>query len=114
MAADFTLKAHDRLPSISATLNVDLSPAGTVVKFIMLAANTDGTPKSGATPTVNSPAVVVSTGVSSVVRYDWAAADTATAGSYVAEWQATINGKPQTFPTGSYHTIAILADLDGA
>lgn len=106
--ADFTLKANDRLPSIQATLSADLSPAGTACKFIMKTA-------AGSTVTVNAAAVIVSTGVTSVVRYDWLATDTAAPGSYLAEWEVTFSGgKKQTFPTLTFHTIDILADLDGA
>lgn len=114
MAADFTLKAHDRLPSIQATFTtgpatapvpVDLTSA-TGVKFIMKAV-------VGGAITVNSPAVIV-TPASGVVRYDWAAADTALPGDYTAEWQVTwAGGKQQTFPTLTYHTVTVLADLDG-
>lgn len=109
MASDFTLKANDRLPSIQATFTsagapVDLTSA-TGVKFIM---------KSGSTVKVNAAAVIV-TPTAGVVRYDWLAADTATPGDYTAEWSVTwTGGKQQTFPTTTYHTVTILADLDGA
>ena len=106
MAADFTIKAHDRLPSIQATLSADLTTA-TGVKFIMKSIQ-GNTVKVNATATVVTPA-------SGVVRYDWIAADTDTPGSYQAEWQVTWSaGKTQTFPTLTYHSIDVLADLDGA
>lgn len=111
MASDFTIKSHDQLPSIQATFStaqgpVDLSSA-TSVKFIMKAG-------VGGTIVVNAPAVIV-TPASGVVRYDWLTADTATPGDYTAEWQVTwAGGKQQTFPTLTYHTVTILADLDGA
>lgn len=110
MAADWTIKQHDRLPSIQATFSsagapVDLTSA-TAVKFIMRLA-------TGGTPKVNA-AAVIATPTAGVVRYDWIAADTDTAGSYVAEWQVTwAGGKQQTFPTLTFHSIEILADLDG-
>lgn len=109
--ADFSIKTFDRLPSIQATLSsagqpIDLTNA-TTVTFIMR-------PAGGGTPKVNAAATVV-TPTAGVVRYDWTALDTNTAGSYQAEWQITWNtGKKQTVPTLSYHTIDVLADLDGA
>jgi hypothetical protein len=106
MAADFTIKANDRLPSIQATLSADLTTA-TGVNFIMKSIQ-------GNTIKVNAAATIV-TPASGVVRYDWIAADTATPGSYQAEWQVTwTGGKKQTFPTLTYHSVDVLADLDGA
>lgn len=108
---DFVLKAHDRLPSIQAVLStaggvVDLT-AATGVTFIMKATQ-------GNTVKVNAAATVVSA-TGGVCRYDWLAADSDTPGEYIAEWQVTwAGGKRQTFPTLSYHTVSILADLDGA
>jgi hypothetical protein len=109
--ADFTLKAHDRLPSIRATLSTDNVPVdlttATGVKFIMKSATGTGVK-------VNATAAIVDFS-SGIVQYDWIAVDTDTPGSYLGEWQVTWStGKPQTFPTLSYHTIDILADLDGA
>lgn len=108
---DFTLKAHDRRPSIQATLTqggtaVDLTSALSV-KFIMAA-----TPSG--TVTVNTTATIL-TAASGIVKYDWGATDTATPGNYLAEWEVTwATGIKQTFPTLTTHTISILADLDGA
>lgn len=104
-AADFQLKAHDLLPSIQATLSADLTTA-TSVSFILK-------PVAGTTAT-KTPAVIV-TPAAGVVRYDWVAGDTATPGDYLAEWEVLWpGGKKQTFPTLTYHSITILADLDGA
>ena len=109
--ADFSIKSHDRLPSIKATLSggggQPLDLTGATVTFIMRN-------KSGGAPKVNAAAVVVDAAAGSV-RYDWLATDTDIAGSYQAEWQITwSDGKQQTAPTLSYHTVDVLADLDGA
>jgi hypothetical protein len=119
--ADFLMKANDLRPSIEATLGLgtpatqadrdDLSTTladpTTVVSFIMR--------KSGdPTAKVNAAAVIVDAPARRV-RYDWAIGDTDAPASYQAEWEVVgPDGKPRTFPTTSYHTIDILADLDGA
>ena len=100
------MKRHDRLPSIQATLSADLTTA-TSVDFIMRATG-------GGTPKVNAAAVVVDA-AAGIVRYDWLATDTDTAGSYEAEWEVHWpSSKTQSFPTLEYHSIEILADLDNA
>lgn len=111
--ADFSIKANDRLPSIKATLNVQGAPVpldgATKVDFVMRSKGA-----TQAEPKVNSAAVVVDP-AGGIVRYDWAAGDTSVPGSYEAEWEVTwADGKTQTFPTKTYHTIDILADLDSA
>lgn len=110
--ADFSIKAHDRLPSIRAQLMtesdelpVDLTGASGV-RFIMTTA-------VGSASKVSAVAVIESPPTLGIVRYDWVAADTDTPGKYLGEWEVTwVGGKKQTFPTGSYHTIEVLADLD--
>jgi hypothetical protein len=108
--ADYTIKAHDRRPSIQAILSsgdgpVDLTSADSV-DFIMRLTG-------GGAIKVNDAAVVV-VPTSGVVRYDWAAGDTDAPGQYQAEWEVTWEpGITQTFPTLTYHTVDVLADLDG-
>ena len=48
------------------------------------------------------------------VGYDWAAGETDEPGGYRAEWEVTYSdGSVQTFPSGTYNYIGILADNDG-
>lgn len=114
--ADWQMKANDLLPSIQANLTSNGSPVdltGATVKFIMKAADASFAPTAGTTK-VNSAGVIVGSATAGVVRYDWTTGDTATPGNYVAEWQVTFSAsKPETFPTLTYHTITIVADLDG-
>lgn len=110
-AADFTLKAHDRLPSIQASLTSGGTPVNLTtasgVKFILKL-------ETGTVAKVNANAVIVDA-PTGVVRYDWLAIDTDTPGSYLGEWQVTwADGRKQTFPTLTYHTVDVLADLDNA
>jgi hypothetical protein len=119
--ADFTIKAFDTLPVIEATLGYatpavqadldDLADAlanpATVVSFIMRK-TADPTPK------VNAVAEVVDAAARRV-RYVWTNTDTSVVGSFQAEWEVVFpDGGVRTFPTGSYHSIDVLADLDGA
>lgn len=118
--ADFDIKANDRLPTIEATLGYGtpavqadldalataLADPATRVSFIMRKAG-DPTPKIDKLATVADAAA-------RRVRYEWVAGDTDTPGTYEAEWEVIFpSGKPQTFPLKTYHSIAVLADLDG-
>lgn len=111
---DFAIGQNDTLPSIQATLYigglaVDLTQAAGVEFFMAPAVN--GVPTGS--PTVDAAAAIASA-ASGVVRYDWAAGDTATAGDYVAKWRVTwiAGGKTQSFPTVGYHAITVEPDLD--
>jgi hypothetical protein len=112
--ADFEIKAHDRLPALRVQLQnesdespVDLTNA-TSAEFIMSTA-------AGQVPKINAVTVMEDPRTQGIVRYDWAAVDTATPGSFIGEIEVTwTGGKKQTFPTSSYFTIAINADLDAA
>ena len=110
--ADFSIKAHDSLPTIQAALiNADSTPLDLSdalgVRFIMRGTG------SGQVK-VNAGAVVVDP-AGGVVRYDWSGTDTDTPGAYQGEWEISWPGdKKQTVPTTSYHSIDVLADLDNA
>lgn len=109
MPATFIIKKNDRLPSLevickdASGVAVDLT-AATSAKFIMKN-NTGGAVK------VNTTAVISSAG-SGLVRYDWLAIDTDTAGTFSGEFEITFpTAKPLTFPNGEYITITIFADV---
>lgn len=105
------MKQFDRLPSIQTTLStagapVDLTTA-TSVTFIMK-------PITGGAIKVNAAATIVSL-TGGIVRYDWLATDTNTAGIFNAEWQVNWpSSKEQTFPTQGYHVVEIVPDLNGS
>lgn len=108
--ADFSIKAHDRLPSIQADLANAGLPAplasATSVRFVMRLA------AGGVAPKVDRAATIVDAALGTV-RYDWLPADTDTPGVYQAEWAVLYGTLPQTYPTSTYHSIEVVSDLDG-
>lgn len=96
--ADATIKAGDTRPSLAATLEdgagAPVSLIGATVRFRMK-------PVGGGATVVDAGATVVAA-ASGSVRYDWQAADTATAGLYLGEFEADFGaGQVQTFPNDS-------------
>lgn len=113
--AEFSIKANDLKPSIAATLGfAGVEPTGPLVGTVQFIMRRVGTVAATTIATVEAPAVIVDAATWKV-RYDWVEGDTDTAGEYLAEWEVTdAQGKPQTFPGDSYHSITIFPDLDGA
>lgn len=114
MAEPFEIKANDLKPPIRATLGFDGAalpgPLVGTVTFIMRAG---GAPTGPGTTKVNRVAVIEDA-ATWLVRHDWQFGDTDTPGDYVAEWEVIdVDGKPQTFPATSYHSVKIYPDLDG-
>jgi len=107
-AMAFTIKQNDTSPQIAAILQdgsgnaIDLTAAS--VKFHMK--------KVGATSaTVDAAATIVNEDAGSV-KYVWVAADTASAGTYQAEFEVTYtNGAVETFPNDQSIAIEITEDL---
>jgi len=110
MADTIHLKRGDTAPPVEATLRYAASGApvdltGASVLFVMRQPGAD-------TPKVQRAATIVDA-VAGAVRFDWQAADTDTAGAYVAELQVTLpGGAVMTVPNGGYLTVKILEDLD--
>jgi hypothetical protein len=104
----FNLKQNDTSPSIQTTLldgngfPVDIS-GNLGVTFHMR--NSEGT------VIIDTAATVVTPGFG-IVRYDWDAADTATSGTFQAEFEVTYSdGKVETFPNASYIEVIITDDI---
>lgn len=105
--ANFKIKQHDTAPVLAVTLAQDdviVDLTGAVVMFHMK-------DQFSGTVLVNGTATVTGATLGTV-EYEWQAADTALAGAYPAEFEATLaNGKVETFPNDSNLTIIITEDL---
>ena len=107
-AADFYIKQGDTLPVLADTLTYSngtaVSLAGASVNFVMraLSANT----------TTTNAAAVVTNSATGQVSYTFTAVDSATAGSYMANWFVTFpGGATMTFPTDGYIEINVEENL---
>lgn len=107
--ASFTIKKGDRLPALaaickdSAGVVVDLT-AATSVKFLMKNAQ-------GGAVKVNTVAVIASA-AGGQVRYDWAAIDTDTAGTFQGEFEVIFpTALPLSFPNNEFITINVVSDV---
>ncbi len=105
--ADFYLRKNDTSPAIRYYLQDHagnpLNLVGGSVRFHM--ADQSGTTKVDAAATVEDEDTAE-------VSYAWAATDTDTAGSYIAEWEITYSdGTVETVPNDGYLSIQIQDDL---
>ena len=105
--ANFKIKQNDTAPSLNVTLAMDGVAAvltGAAISFHMKDDIND-------TVLVNGTAVVVNATLGTV-RYDWVAADTALAGCFPAEFEATFTDDTiESFPNDENLTIIITEDL---
>ena len=104
----FYIKRNDTSPAMLATLQdangdaVDMTAAS--VRFHLR-------PIGSQTVTVDEAATIV-TALEGLVRYDWQASDTSTAGSYQAEFEVTYaDTTVETFPNGGYIPVEIISDI---
>lgn len=107
----FTIDRNDLLPPITwaATYSdgtvVDLSAATSPEFHMRLASAADLT-----APKVNGTATIVD-GPGGIIRYAWTGTDTDTAGTYNAEFEVLIGGKPLTIPTEDRLTVHVRKDI---
>ena len=106
---DFYIKQNDTSPSIRVQfLDNDKNPVNIIggsVKFKMSVYNTGEL-------VVNDNAII-SDGENGVAYYLWSSEDTATAGTFKAEFEVTYSdASVETFPNDGYINIQIEDDLD--
>ena len=104
----FYVKQNDTSPSMLATLQDANGNAvgvvGASVRFHMRAIGSTNA-------TVDAAAVIVDA-ANGIVRYDWDAADTATVGSYQAEFEVTYaDASVETFPNDGFIRVKITDDV---
>jgi hypothetical protein len=104
----FYVKQNDTSPAMLATLqDADgnaVNVTGATVRFHMRPV--------GTTTVVVDEAATIVTPLDGLVRYDWQAADTATIGSYQAEFEVTYaDSSVETFPNDGYIRVEIIDDI---
>jgi hypothetical protein len=104
----FYIKQNDTSPNLRAILkDGDEDPINLTDAAIRFHMRTVG----GETAVVDADASIV-TAESGVVQYIWDAADTATVGSYQAEFEVTFSGGAiETFPNNGYIRVEITDDI---
>ena len=97
----FFIKTGDTSPSLKYQLLPTIDLTGATVVFNM---------RSGGSVIISrAPAVIVGSPVSGVVAYDWIAGNTATVGTYEAEFEVTYaGGAVETYPNSSYIYVMII------
>lgn len=104
----FNIKQNDTGPAMLATLQDAngnaINLTGASVRFHMRSVG-------GGNPIVDAAATVV-TAASGIVRYNWAAADTDTIGTYQAEFEVTYaDASIESFPNDGYIAVQIVDDI---
>lgn len=105
------IKQNDRRPAATAVIKhgtsvVPLTNAASATYRLTLMGRID--------PTVEA-AGVITDAANGAVEYRWGVGDTATPGTYRAEWIIIWNdGTPETFPTIDYDIVVIRPNLDGS
>lgn len=108
--ADFTIKRNDTAPVLGPFTLRD--SAGNAVNLTGATSRELTVRTTGGAVLFSAECQVVDA-TAGRLSYQWAAANTATAGTY--EWDVEVtyaDGRKQTFPTIGYMTLDIVADLD--
>lgn len=105
----FYIKQNDTSPSLRAQLkdgdDIPVDLTGATIRFHMRAIG-------GATAAVDASAQIITPDISGIVQYDWDNGDTATIGSYQAEFEVTFaGGAVETFPNSGYIRVEIIDDI---
>lgn len=106
MTQTFKIKRGDTSPAIQ----IEISPAD--LNLIGAAAVFNMKRHGGAVVISRATAVIVTGGDAPILRYNWAPADTAETGFYVAEFEVTYADETvETFPNAESLAVSITADI---
>jgi len=104
----FTIKQNDTSPALQATLK---DYAGTVINLVGATVRFHMKDLSGSV--IVDAAMTVTNASGGVVRYNWQAANTVTAGTYSAEFEVTYSDlSVETFPNTDNIAIVITPELN--
>jgi hypothetical protein len=104
----FTIKQNDTSPALQATLK---DYAGTAISLIGASVRFHMKDLSGSV--IVDAAMTITNASGGVVRYNWQAADTDTAGTYSAEFEVTYSDlSVETFPNTDNIAIVITPELN--
>lgn len=105
MSEQFFIKRGDTAPSLSYTLSPVVDLTGADVVFSMRV-------KDRSPALIARATAVIVDAAAAVVRYDWAAGDTDTAGRLEAEFEVTLpDGSIATYPNYGYILVRIGEDI---
>lgn len=100
---EHTIKKGDTRPTVKATLSSG-SLASATVKFIMKNRDTGAVVINASATITDAP--------NGKVQYSWSAGQTATAGTFLAEFQVTFSGGlVETYPNSDYIIVNIVEDI---
>jgi hypothetical protein len=105
----FYIKQNDTAPSIQMTLT---DPAGDPVDLTSAASVNFHMKEAGQSIKIEGAATIVDANLGTV-KYDWAAGDTDTPGTYQCEVEITYSDSTvQTVPNDGYGTVIVTEELD--
>lgn len=103
----FYIKQNDTQPALRAQLkdgdDVPIVLTGATIRFHM---------RTMGGSVVTDAAATIVTAANGIVQYNWQAADTATVGTYQAEFEVTYSDTTvETFPNSAYIRVEITDDI---
>lgn len=113
--ADITMKQDDTRPVLQRFLLQTVDGATSPIALTVASAVRFTMRHQTATTLIATGMASIVAAASGQVSYTWASGQTATAGTYDAEWEIQwADGGYETVPNDTYMTVQIVADIGGA